>query len=40
MLFGPKILGLNVGILGTVLGNPGIDFRTIIGLCVLFVCYC
>ena len=38
--FSPKILGLNAGIFGTVLGSPGIDFWFVIGPCVLFVCYC
>ena len=40
MQFVPKILGLNVRILGTVLGSPRTDFRTVIGPCVFFVCYC
>ena len=39
MQFGPKILGLNAGIFRTILGSLKIDFRTVIGPCVLFVCY-
>ena len=38
MQFSPKILGLNVGILRIVFGQFGTDFRTIIGLCMLFLC--
>ena len=38
MQFSPKILGLNVEIFGTVLGQSGTEFRTVIGLCVLFLC--
>ena len=38
MQFSPKILGLNVGIFGTVFGQSQIEFRTVIGLCVLFLC--
>ena len=38
MHFSPKILGLNVGIFGTVFGQSWTDFRTVIGLCVLFLC--
>ena len=38
--FGSNILGLNAGIFRTVLGSPRIDFWTVIGPCVLFVCYC
>ena len=34
----PKILGLNVGIFGTIFGQSGTNFRTVIGLCVLFLC--
>ena len=34
--FSPKILGLNVGIFGTVLGSPGLIFWTVIGLCFFF----
>ena len=33
--FGPKILGLNARIFGTVLGSPGTNFRFVIGPCVL-----
>ena len=40
MQFSPKILGLNAGIYGIVLGSPMTDFRTVIGPCVLFVFYC
>ena len=39
MQFSPKILGLNVGMFGTVFGQSGSKFRTVIGLCVLFLCY-
>ena len=38
MQFNSKILGLNVGMFGTVFGQSGTEFRTIIGLCVLFLC--
>ena len=38
--FGPKFLGLNAEIFGIVLDSPGTDFWTVIGPCVLFVCYC
>ena len=31
MQFSPKILGLNAGKFGTVLGSPGTDFQTVIG---------
>ena len=31
MQFSPKILGLNVEILGTILDSPGLDFRTVFG---------
>ena len=37
MQFSPKILGLNVGIFGTIFGQSGIDFWIVIGLCVLFL---
>ena len=36
--FNPKILELNVGIFWTIFGQFGIEFRTVIGLCVLFLC--
>ena len=36
--FSPKILGLNVEILGLFSGSLGLIFRTVIGLCVLFLC--
>ena len=36
MQFSPKILGLNVRIFVTVLGQSGTDFRTVIGLPMLF----
>ena len=36
--FSPKILGLNVGIFGTVFGQSKTDFRTVIRLCVLILC--
>ena len=38
MQFSSKILGLNIGIFGTVFGQLGTEFRTVIGLCVLFLC--
>ena len=38
MHFNPKILGLNVGMFGTVFGQSRTDFRTVIGLRVLFLC--
>ena len=38
MQFSPKILGLNVGMFGTVFGQSGTEFRTVIGLCLLFLC--
>ena len=38
MQFSPKILGLNIGIFGTVFGQSGTEFRTVIRLCVLFLC--
>ena len=38
MLFSPKILGLNVGMFGTVFGQSGTKFQTVIGLCMLFLC--
>ena len=38
MRFSPKILGLNVGIFGIVLGSPRTDLRTVIGPCVHFLC--
>ena len=40
VLFSPKILRLNVGIFGIVFGWSETEFRTFIGLCVLFLCYC
>ena len=40
MQFGPKIMGLNARIFGTVLGSLETDFWTILGPCVLFGCYC
>ena len=36
ILFNPKILRLNTKIFGTVFGQSGTDFRTVIGPCVLF----
>ena len=36
--FSPKILGLNVGMFGIVFEQSGTKFRTVIGLCVLFLC--
>ena len=36
--FSPKILGLNPGIFGTVLGSPETDLWTAIGPCVWFLC--
>ena len=36
--FSPKILGLNVGIFWTIFRQSVIDFQTVIGLCVLFLC--
>ena len=36
--FSPKILGLNVRMLGTIFGQSGTEFQTVIGLCVLFLC--
>ena len=38
MQFSSKILRLNVGIFRIVFGQSMTDFRTIIGLCVLFLC--
>ena len=38
MQFSPKIFGLNVEIFGLFSGSPKSDFRTILGLCVLFLC--
>ena len=38
MRFSPKILGLNARIFGIVLGSPGLNFRTVIGSYVLFLC--
>ena len=35
--FSPKVLGLNAGIFGTVFGQSGIDFRTVIRL---VCCFC
>ena len=37
MQFSPKILGLNVGIFGTVFGQSGTNLQTVIGMCVLFL---
>ena len=36
--FSPKILGLNVEMLGLFSGSLGLNFWTVIGLCVLFLC--
>ena len=36
VLFSPKILGLNVGMIGIVFRQSGIEFRIVIGPCVLF----
>ena len=36
--FNPKILGLNIEIFGIVFEQSGIGFRTVIRLCVLFLC--
>ena len=38
MQFSPKILGLNIGIFGTISGQSKTEFRTVIGLRVLFLC--
>ena len=38
MLFSPKILGLHVGMFGTIFMQSRTEFRTVIGLCVLFLC--
>ena len=39
--FSPKILGLNVGIFGTVFGQSGIEFSDCYWIvCVVFMCYC
>ena len=38
MQFSSKILGLNVGMFGTIFEQSGTEFRTVIGLCVLFLC--
>ena len=38
MLLSPKILGLNVGMFGTIFGQFGTKFPAVIGLCVLFLC--
>ena len=38
MQFSPKIFGLNVGMVGTVFRQSGTEFRTVNGLCVLFLC--
>ena len=38
MQFSLKILGLNVGRFGTIFGQFGIEFQTVIGVCVLFLC--
>ena len=35
----PKILGLNAGIFGVVFEQFGADFWTVIGPCVLFLCF-
>ena len=39
MQFSPKILRLNIGIFETIFGQSETEFRTVIGLCVLFVCF-
>ena len=36
--FSPKILGLNAGIFGTILGSLGTDLQTAMGPCVRFLC--
>ena len=36
--FSSKILGLNVGIFGTVFGQSETEIWIVIGLCVLFLC--
>ena len=38
MQFSPKILGLDVGMFGTVFEQSGTKLRIAIGLCVLFLC--
>ena len=38
MQFSPKILGMNIAIFGTVFEQSETEFRTVIGLCVLFLC--
>ena len=38
MQFSPKILGLNVGMFGIIFGQSETEFRTVIGLFVLFLC--
>ena len=38
MQFSPKIFGLNVGRFGTIFEQFGTEFRTVIGLCVIFLC--
>ena len=37
MQFSPKILGLNVGIFGTVFEQSGTNWQTVIRMCVLFL---
>ena len=36
--FSPKNLGMNIGIFGTIFEQSETEFRTIIRLCVLFLC--
>ena len=38
MWFSPKILELNVEIFRTIIRQSVIEFRTVIGPCVLFLC--
>ena len=38
MQFSPKIFGPNVGMIETVFEQFGIEFLTVIELCVLFLC--
>ena len=38
MKFNPKILGLNVGIFGTIFWQSETKFWTVTRLCVLFLC--
>ena len=37
MQFSSKILGLNVGMFGNIFEQSRTEFRTVIGLCVLFL---